>query len=130
MLPNHYQKLSKNKFFRVIRWTHENKYIIDKYPINEIDTSDPRKYKLQKFKHAKVYGLTSFSWLLPVELTADGLNIIKIHYDKIIEPSETYQEYGIEDARITKIAENYFIIASGELDLCCRITHISKSNFD
>jgi len=103
------KNIVKNNFFKVIRWTHKDNYTIDRYPINDVDTSDPRKYKLHKFKHAKVFGLTSFSWILPVELTPDGLNIVKIHYDKIIEPTETYQEYGVEDARITKIDDKYWM---------------------
>jgi predicted GH43/DUF377 family glycosyl hydrolase len=48
-------------------------------------------------------GLTSLSWLLPVQLTPDGLAVRQIHYDKIIAPAATYQEYGVEDARISLI---------------------------
>ncbi|MFP4548461.1 MAG: glycosidase [Fidelibacterota bacterium] len=103
------KKLIKDGFFRVIRLTQQGEYIIDNYPESEVDTSDPRKYKMTNYQHAKIYGLTSFSWLLPVELTPDGLDIIKIHYDKIIKPEETFQEYGIEDARITKIENKYWM---------------------
>lgn len=102
-------KIIENSTFKILRWNKENKYTIDRYPLDDIDTSDPRKYQMKKHNHAKVYGLTSFSWLLPVELTSDGQEIIKIHYDKIIEPTENYQEYGIEDPRITKIDGKYFM---------------------
>ncbi|MBN2281164.1 MAG: glycosidase [Candidatus Marinimicrobia bacterium] len=103
------KQMTDNKFFKVIRWSQEKKYVIDRYPIEDLDSNDPRKYKLRHHQHAKVYGLTSFSWILPVELSTDGLKIEKIHYDKIIEPTETYQEYGIEDARITKIENKYWM---------------------
>jgi predicted GH43/DUF377 family glycosyl hydrolase len=53
--------------------------------------------------------LTSLSWLLPVELTADGTSVVQVHYDKIIAPQRTYQEYGVEDARITKIEDIYYM---------------------
>jgi len=103
------KEIVKEGFFRVIRWRQKGEYIIDKYPESEVDASDPRKYKMINYDHAKIYGLTSFSWLLPIELTPDGLDIVKIHYDKIIEPEETYQEYGVEDARITKIENKYWM---------------------
>ncbi len=53
--------------------------------------------------------LTSLSWLLPVELNEDGSAIKKIHYDKIISPQYTSQEYGIEDARISFIDNRYYM---------------------
>ncbi len=102
-------KTIENDMFKIIRWSPEEKYVIDKYPTQELNTSDPRKYRLINYKHAKVFGLTSFSWILPVELTPDGSTIIKIHYDKIIEPETTYQEYGIEDARVTLVENIYYM---------------------
>ncbi len=99
----------KHNQFNLIRWNSKTGYVIDKYPVRGFDTSDPRKYRFLEYNHTKVYGLTSFSWLLPVEFSSDGLRLIKIHYDKIIEPQKNYQEYGIEDARITKIGEKYYM---------------------
>jgi predicted GH43/DUF377 family glycosyl hydrolase len=60
-----------------------------------------------------VYALTSLSWLLPVELNEDGTTIKHVHYDKVISPSLTGQEYGIEDARISTIDNRYYMTA------CC-----------
>lgn len=100
----------KNNIFSAIRWTLNEGYMIDEIPIDDLDISDPRKYKLKNYSN-KTYCLTSFSWLLPVELNEDGTQIVKIHYDKIIDPEEEYQEYGIEDARITKIDETYYMTA-------------------
>ncbi len=61
------KEIIEDGFFKVIRWCPDNKYIIDKYSINELDTNDPRKYRLLNHKHVKVYGHTTFSWILPVE---------------------------------------------------------------
>lgn len=96
--------------YKFIRWEKSTGYVLDFVTLNFLNRDDPRKYELIHLPH-KTYGLTSFSWLLPVELNRDGTGIIKIHYDKIIEPLEKYQEYGIEDPRITKIGTKYFMTA-------------------
>jgi predicted GH43/DUF377 family glycosyl hydrolase len=95
--------------FRFIRWAYGNTYEIEEHPTYQLDTSDPRKFRFLEHEHIRVFGLTSFSWLLPVEMTPDGLNILKLHYDKIIEPTQSYQEYGIEDPRISRIGDDYFM---------------------
>jgi len=95
--------------FRYIRWSSEKGYVVEEHPTFQLDTSDPRKFQFLEYDYLKVFGLTSFSWLLPVELSPDGLEIIIIYYDKIIEPQTSYQEYGIEDPRITKIENTYYM---------------------
>jgi beta-1,2-mannobiose phosphorylase / 1,2-beta-oligomannan phosphorylase len=95
--------------FHYIRWTPDKKYVVEEHPTYQLDTRDPRKFRFLEYDHIKVFGLTSFSWLLPVELSPDGLTVLAIHYDKIIEPTEPYQEYGIEDPRITKIGLDYYM---------------------
>ncbi|UHG94241.1 glycosidase [Spirosoma oryzicola] len=91
-----------------IRWDAERGYHLDTYPLNSVNAADPRKFQLLGNTY-KVMALTSLSWLLPVELTADGTQVVRIHYDKIIAPQRTYQEYGVEDARITKIDDTYYM---------------------
>jgi len=97
---------------RVLRYDAQAKvFQFDSYRAADIDFSDPRKYR---FKTAgNVYALTSLSWLLPVELDAQGLKIINIHYDKLILPQTDNQEYGIEDARITQIEDTYYMTTCG-----------------
>jgi len=99
----------RGRYFRMIHWNTERGYDIIEMPTQSLDTSDPRKYRFRSFSHAKIYGLTSSSWLLPVELSADGLHIHRIHYDHIILPQNSQQEYGIEDARITRIDDRYYM---------------------
>jgi len=82
---------------------------IDQYPMAEIDFSDPRKYKFKKA--GEIFALTSLSWLLPVELNSDATAVLKVHYDKMILPEHSCQEYGVEDARITKVADTYYMTA-------------------
>jgi predicted GH43/DUF377 family glycosyl hydrolase len=53
--------------------------------------------------------LTSLAWLLPVELSPDGLEIMRIHYDGVIAPTGTWQCYGIEDARISQVGDKYLM---------------------
>lgn len=91
-----------------IRWDSVEGYVQDEYAINNADTTDPRSFRLTNF-HAKTIALTSISWLLPVELNTNGTEVIAIHYSKAIEPSKSYQEYGIEDPRISKIDQVYYM---------------------
>jgi len=92
-----------------IRWDSEKGYVLDAYPIDDVDTTDPRSFSLKKYYPMEVDALTSLSWLLPIELSNDGREIVNIHYDKIISPAKSYQEYGIEDARISRIDGKYYM---------------------
>jgi len=92
-----------------IRWDEKGGYLLDGYESDQVDMSDPRKFLLKKFLPYPVCALTSSSWLLPVELSGDGSKIEQIHYDKIILPQTGYQEYGIEDARISCINGSYYM---------------------
>lgn len=92
-----------------IRWDEHSGYILDAYKLDEADTSDPRKFVLRDYMPNPVYALTSSSWLLPVEVSMDGREIVKIHYDKIIAPMKEYQEYGVEDPRISTIDGSYYM---------------------
>jgi len=92
-----------------IRWDTEMGYVLDSYNIDEVDTTDPRSFALKEYYPMQVDALTSLSWILPVELSADGREVVKIYYDKIISPTKSYQEYGIEDARISLIDGKYYM---------------------
>lgn len=74
----------------------------------KVNMSDPRAFKINEYKFP-VLAVTSLSWLLPVELNHDGSAIKEIHYDKIISPQLTSQEYGIEDPRISFIDGRYYM---------------------
>ena len=85
-----------------IRWDSEQGYALDGWPLELCDTSDPRKFLLHGHGW-QIMALTSLAWLLPVELSPDGLEVVALHYDKAIAPRGAYQCYGIEDARISRV---------------------------
>jgi predicted GH43/DUF377 family glycosyl hydrolase len=90
-----------------IRW-EAGGYALDAWPVDRVDTSDPRKFMVHD-EAWRVMALTSLSWLLPVELSADGLDVVALHYDRAIAPMADYQCYGLEDARISKVGERYLM---------------------
>jgi len=92
-----------------IRW-HDGGYVLDGWPLDQADTSDPRKFVLRGGAGGwKVMALTSLSWLLPVELSPDGLAVVATHYDKAIAPAGSWQCYGVEDARISRVDGGYWM---------------------
>jgi len=114
-----------------IRWDTEIGYVLDAYNIDDADITDPRSFTLKKYYPMQVDSLTSISWLLPVELTNDAKKIVKIHYDKIISPSKSYQEYGIEDARISLIDGKYYMTTcSVSSERLCTTLYTSKNGLD
>ena len=90
-----------------IRW-FEGRYVLDAWPLDLADTADPRKFMLRGGGW-KIMALTSLSWLLPVELTPDGLNVVTRHYDKAVAPQADFQCYGVEDARISKVGDQWLM---------------------
>lgn len=93
-----------------IRW-EDGGYVLDGWPLELVDTSDPRKFLLHGGGW-KIMALTSLSWLLPVEMSPDGLDVISIHYDKAIAPQGSHQCYGIEDARISRMGEGAYLMTT------------------
>jgi predicted GH43/DUF377 family glycosyl hydrolase len=113
---------------RAIRWT-EGGYVLDAYPLASVDMIDPRQFSLRGSAH-RVLALTSLSWLLPVELTPDGRSIVCVHYDRAIEPAASYQEYGVEDARISKVdGVWYMTTCSVSAERHCTTLHVSSDGF-
>ena len=96
---------------RSIRWEPTDdggRYVLDAWLLEHVDTADPRTIS-QRGGGWTIIALTSISWLLPVELTPDGLERVAIHYDKAITPQFSFQCYGVEDARISKIGDRYLM---------------------
>lgn len=90
-----------------IRW-NEGGYVTDGWPVEICDTADPRKFTVQG-GHWRVMALTSLSWILPVELTPDGLEVVAMHYDKAIAPQGSFQCYGVEDARVSRVGDEWLM---------------------
>ena len=83
-------------------------YVLDGWPLELADTADPRKFMLHGGGW-KIMALTSLSWLLPIEVTPDGLEILAIHYDHAVAPAGDWQCYGVEDARISRLGDRYWM---------------------
>lgn len=90
-----------------IRWD-AGRYVLDGWPIDLVDTADPRKFMVLGGGW-NVMALTSLSWLLPVEVKPDGLEIVAMHYERAVAPAGSWQCYGIEDARISKVEGRYWM---------------------
>lgn len=98
----------KDDSVRSLRWDVGHGYVTDQHPLGSVDASDPRKFHFRGAA-SKVMALTSLSWLLPVELSSGGERIERVHYDKAIQPQTSFQEYGIEDARISRVDGKYYM---------------------
>ena len=92
---------------RSIRWD-DGRYVLDAWPLDLVDTADPRTFRVLGGGW-RVMALTSLSWLLPVELSPDGLERVAIHYDRAIAPAFSFQCYGVEDARISRVGDRYLM---------------------
>ncbi|MET0361215.1 MAG: glycosidase [Sphingobium sp.] len=84
------------------------RYVLDTWPLEYADTADPRKFMLHGGDW-KVMALTSLSWLLPVEISGDGMEVVAFHYDRAVAPTHDFQCYGVEDARISQVAGRYLM---------------------
>lgn len=102
----------KNDQVRQIRWSKDG-FVLDEFNKNAVNLSDPRKFILKNYPYFEVHALSSFSWILPVEISPDGSKVVHVHYDKIISSSHSYEEYGIEDARLSFIDGTYY------MTVCC-----------
>ena len=109
---------------RAIRWTPDG-YVLDAHPLSGVDMTDPRQFNLRGSAH-RLLGLTSLSWLLPVELTPDGERIVAVHYDAATEPVAPYQQYGVEDARISRSGDRWYMTTcSVSAARHCSTLHVS-----
>ena len=114
---------------RAIRWTPEG-YVLDRHALGAVDMADPRQFSVRGGPH-RLLGLTSLSWLLPVELSADGAAIVEVHYDRAIAPAASYQEYGVEDARISRIEDRWYMTTcSVSAERHCTTLHVSSNGLD
>ncbi len=114
---------------RAIRWTADG-YVLDRHPLAGVDMTDPRQFQLRSSRH-RMLALTSLSWLLPVELDSHAREIVAVHYDRAIAPVAPYQDYGIEDARISLIDGTWYMTScSVSAERHCTTLHSSPDGRD
>jgi predicted GH43/DUF377 family glycosyl hydrolase len=92
---------------RSLRWV-DDRFVLDAWALDAVDTSDPRTFAIRQHRWRTI-GLTSLSWLLPVELSSDGLEVVAVHYERAIAPTGAHQCYGVEDPRISVVDGRYFM---------------------
>jgi predicted GH43/DUF377 family glycosyl hydrolase len=80
-------------------------WLIDTYDAKGVDTSDPRKFTFPDGRQR----ISSISHLRMVRLTSDGSQVKEIMSLKGLLPREPWEEFGIEDPRITQIGDLYYI---------------------
>ncbi|MBX9882007.1 MAG: glycosidase [Sphingomonas sp.] len=97
----------RDQHIHAIRW-EAGRYRLDPWPIGQVDPSDPRKFTMRQAGW-RVMALTSLSWLLPVELSPDGRRVEAVHYAHALAPGAPYECYGIEDARISRIGNLWYM---------------------
>lgn len=114
---------------RAIRWTPAG-YTLDSHPVAGADLSDPRVFVLHD-QGPRLMGLTSLSWLLPVELSPDARSVVAVHYDRAIEPAASWQDYGLEDPRISRIGDRWYMTTcSVSAERHCTSLHLSDNGLD
>ena len=114
---------------RAIRWTPAG-YVLDAHPLDRVDMTDPRQFAIRGGSH-RILALTSLSWLLPVELDPTGDRIVAVHYDRAIEPAASYQDYGVEDARISRIGDTWYMTTcSVSAERHCTTLHTSEDGLN
>lgn len=107
-----------------IRWTPEG-YVLDGHRVDAVDMADPRQFALRGHRH-RMLALTSLSWLLPVELDPDGRRVVAVHYNAAIAPEASYQDYGVEDARISRVGDRWYMTTcSVSAERHCTTLHLS-----
>ena len=82
--------------------------VLDAWPLSLVDTADPRQIVMAGAGF-RVLALTSLSWLLPVELDPAGRRVEQVHYDRAIAPAASYQCYGVEDPRISRVGDRWLM---------------------
>jgi len=97
----------RDQHIHSIRW-FDGGYTLDAWALDYVDTADPRKF-MMRGGGWRVMALTSLSWLLPVELDPEGRKVVAVHYNRAIAPAASYQCYGVEDARISKVGGRYLM---------------------
>jgi predicted GH43/DUF377 family glycosyl hydrolase len=112
-----------------LRW-NAGRYVVDMFARASIDDRDPRQLLLIDQRY-KTLVLTSLSWLLPVELTPDGSRVVRAHYDRVIVPERSYQQYGVEDPRISRIGDRWYMTTcSVSAERHCTTLHTSDNGLD
>jgi predicted GH43/DUF377 family glycosyl hydrolase len=113
----------------VLRWSGRE-CRVDLHARGGADERDPRAIQLGGEQAGGIV-LTSLSWLLPVELSPDGSRTVQVHHDKAIVPERSYQAYGVEDPRISRIGDTWYMTTcSVSAERQCTTLYVSQNGLD
>lgn len=80
-------------------------WVVDAIPGNGVDTRDPREFRLpdgrMRFPHLSHFRV--------VYVSGDGTTLEKAAVTPDLLPAEPWEELGIEDPRITRIGDTYYV---------------------
>ena len=114
---------------RTIRWTDDG-YVTDPRPLADVDSRDPRQFVLAG-RANRLLCLTSLSWLLPVELDRDGTRVVAVHYDRIVAPAARFQDCGLEDPRISRIGDLWYMtVCAASAERQSTLLYIARNGLD
>jgi predicted GH43/DUF377 family glycosyl hydrolase len=89
-----------------VEWqSGSTEWVVDTFDPAEVDASDPRLLRLPDGRVRLRY----ISHLRMVRLSTSDLSIVGISSPQVLASSESWEEFGIEDARITQIGDTYYI---------------------
>ena len=80
-------------------------WVVDIFPSNGADTSDPREFRLSDGSMR----LPHLAHLRVVRLSPDGMTVLGVSVVPDLLPREPWEELGIEDPRITLIGDTYYV---------------------
>jgi len=80
-------------------------WVVDTFAPGSVDASDPRVIRLPNGRVRLRY----ISHLRLVRLNGEDMSIKEVSIEPNLMPSQSWEEFGIEDARITQIGETYYI---------------------
>lgn len=86
-------------------WDHDLGAIaVDWRSLEEVELIDPRIVRIKATGHIR---LTFISWLLPA-FSRDGVSIDRFGEHPML-PSTRYETFGVEDARLAKLDDRYYL---------------------
>jgi len=102
---------SPHGYFSSPRWD-DNRIVIDRFTIDEVDSIDMRVFQLRASGHDR---LTFISHLRVIPLNDSGMSVDR---DALVDsprilPRGPYETYGVEDPRITRIDDRWYITYVG-----------------
>ena len=80
-------------------------WVVDTFDPGNVDASDPRILRLPNGRVRLRY----ISHLRSVRLSSEDTTIKEVSIEPDLMPCQPWEEFGIEDARITKIGDTYYI---------------------